>query len=56
LDLKNKVIHELNKADENLLQEILDLIDFETDETLYKTNSDKKSYIIEGQNQIKAGN
>ncbi len=56
LDLKNRVIHELNKADEDLLQEILELIDFETDETPYKTNSAEKSNITEGQNQIKAGN
>jgi len=56
LDLKARVIEELHKADEDLLQEILELISFETDKTPYKTNSAEKSYITEGQNQIKAGN
>ena len=56
LDLKNKVIDQLDKADENLLKEILELIEFEMDEKIYKTNSLEKAAIKEGQDQIKAGN
>lgn len=56
LDLRNKVINQLNKADESLLKEILELIEFETDETVYNTNSKERAAIKEGQDQIKSGN
>lgn len=54
-ELKNKLIAKINSADKKVLQEILDWLNFESDEKMYITNEQEQSVIREAQEQIEKG-
>lgn len=55
IKLKNKVIDKLRTLDDYVLEEILALIEFETESGIYKTSEAEKLSIKRGLEQIKNG-
>lgn len=54
--LREKVYKKLESVDDHLLQEVLTLIEFETDEGLFKLSDAQKVAVDESRQQIKDGN
>ncbi|MBK8295885.1 MAG: hypothetical protein IPK91_01050 [Saprospiraceae bacterium] len=56
LELREKVFKKLEFVEDYVLEEVLSLLEFETNEGLYKLSEAQKSKIDEAHKQIKAGN
>lgn len=56
VELREKVFIKLEFVEDNVLEEVLSLHEFETNEGLYKLSEAQKLVIDEAHKQIKAGN
>lgn len=56
VELREKVIKRLESVDDYLLKEVLNLIEFETNDSVYKLSDSQKLSIDESRKQIKEGN
>jgi len=56
VELRKKVFEKLETVDDYLLKEILTLIEFETEDGLFKLSDNQKSAVDESRQQIKKGN
>jgi hypothetical protein len=56
VELREKVLKRLESVDDYLLREVLNLIEFETNDSVYKLSDSQKLSIDESRKQIKEGN
>jgi predicted transcriptional regulator len=56
VELREKVLKKLESVDDYLLKEVLNLIEFETNDSVYKLSDAQKSSVDESRKQIKEGN
>jgi len=56
VELREKVFKKLESVDDYLLKEVLSLIEFETDNGVYKLSEAQKLSVDESRKQIKEGN